>query len=61
MASEQTYLVVVNDEGQYSVWPSARPLPAGWYRSGHSGTEEDCLAHIAEIWTEVLPRSARPA
>ncbi|GAA1229090.1 MbtH family NRPS accessory protein [Prauserella halophila] len=61
MASESTYLVVVNDEEQYSLWPSGRSLPAGWHSSGHSGTEEDCLAHIAGVWTEVLPRSARPA
>jgi MbtH protein len=51
--------VVVNAEEQFSVWPADRPLPAGWSAVGPAGSRADCLAHIAHVWTDVRPRSAR--
>lgn len=54
-------LVVVNDEEQYSIWPAERQLPAGWRPEGFSGTREECLAHIDEVWTDMRPRSVRIA
>jgi MbtH protein len=57
--SADRYLVVVNDEGQYSVWWADRALPAGWRATGASGTRDDCLAHIAEVWTDMRPVSLR--
>jgi MbtH protein len=57
--SADRYLVVVNDEGQYSVWWADRTLPAGWQATGASGAREDCLAHIAEVWTDMRPASLR--
>ena len=51
--------VVVNDEEQYSIWPAERDLPAGWRRDGFTGTEEECLAYIEEIWTDMRPASLR--
>lgn len=53
------YLVVLNDEEQYSIWASDRPLPAGWRAEGFSGEKDACLAHIEEVWTDMRPRSAR--
>jgi amino acid adenylation domain-containing protein len=50
---------VVNGEGQFSVWPAGRPLPAGWHDSGINGSRADCLDRIAEIWPDSLPRGAR--
>ncbi|GAA4074821.1 MbtH family protein [Streptomyces shaanxiensis] len=55
----QTYLVVLNDEEQYSIWWSERELPAGWHAEGTRGTKEECLAHIGEIWTDMRPLSLR--
>ena len=54
-----TVTVVVNGEGQYSVWASERPVPAGWSATGVTGSTQECLDHIAGVWTDVLPRSAR--
>jgi MbtH protein len=51
--------VVVNDEEQYSIWPADRELPGGWRRDGFTGTEEECLAHIDETWTDMRPASLR--
>ena len=58
---EGRQLVVVNDEEQYSIWPAGRDLPAGWHPVGVEGTREECLAHIAEVWTDITPRSVRVA
>jgi amino acid adenylation domain-containing protein len=57
----QSYLVVINDEEQYSIWPAGRDLPPGWRGDGFSGTEADCLARIAEVWTDMRPLSLRHA
>ncbi|MFD7411344.1 MbtH family protein [Kitasatospora purpeofusca] len=55
----QTYLVVLNDEEQYSIWWADRALPAGWHQEGFSGSKEECLARIGEVWTDMRPLSLR--
>jgi len=55
------HVVVVNDEEQYSIWPAERDLPAGWRPDGFAGTEEECLAYIDEVWTDMRPLSLRRA
>jgi len=56
-----TYVVVRNHEEQYSIWPANRTCPAGWTGTGFSGPRDACLAHIAEVWTDMRPRSLRSA
>ncbi|MFG2225113.1 MbtH family protein [Streptomyces sp. NPDC050161] len=51
------YAAVVNDEGQYALWPAWRPLPAGWHGTGVQGDREECLTHIERVWTDMRPRS----
>jgi MbtH protein len=53
------HVVVVNDEEQYSIWPDGRELPPGWRREGFAGSEEECLAHVEEVWTDMRPASLR--
>lgn len=53
------YAVVVNDEEQYSLWPDDRPLPHGWHREGTVGSEQQCLAHIEQVWTDMRPAALR--
>lgn len=59
--SDDGYLVVLNDEEQYSIWQAGRELPAGWYAEGYEGTKEDCLAHVESVWTDMRPKSLREA
>ena len=54
-----TYMAVVNDEGQYSIWPSNRELPMGWREAGKPGTQAEVLAWIKEVWTDQQPPSSR--
>ncbi|MFB7126382.1 MbtH family protein [Kitasatospora sp. NPDC056273] len=55
----QEYLVVLNDEEQYSIWRAERELPAGWRAEGTRGTKEECLSHIGTVWTDMRPLSLR--
>jgi len=53
------FKVVVNHEEQYSIWPADRENPNGWRDAGKSGTKEECLEHIKEVWTDMRPLSLR--
>jgi len=53
------YKVVVNHEEQYSIWPAHRENPLGWSDAGKSGTKDECLAYIKEVWTDMRPLSLR--
>jgi MbtH protein len=53
------YHVVMNHEEQYSIWQADRPIPAGWNTVGKSGTKDECLAYIKEVWTDMRPLSLR--
>ena len=53
------YKVVVNAEEQYSIWPADREKPMGWKDAGKSGTKEECLEYIREVWTDMRPLSLR--
>jgi MbtH protein len=56
---EREYLVVMNDEEQYSIWLADRALPDGWKASGYRAKRAECLAHIDEVWTDMRPLSLR--
>src|SRR5262244_4615133 len=53
------YKVVVNHEEQYSIWPAHRENALGWKDAGKTGTKEECLAYIKEVWTDMRPLSLR--
>jgi MbtH protein len=53
------YIVVMNEEEQYSIWAADAELPAGWQATGFSGSKDECLTHIAQVWTDMRPRSLR--
>jgi MbtH protein len=52
-----TFYALVNDEGQYSLWPTFVPVPAGWTVTHGPGARQECLDHIEEHWTDMRPRS----
>ncbi|MFF1281482.1 MbtH family protein [Streptomyces sp. NPDC058299] len=58
-ADTRSYLVVLNDEEQYSIWLADRELPLGWRAEGARGSREECLAHIGTVWTDMRPLSLR--
>ena len=52
------FLVLVNDEGQHSIWPTFRGVPNGWTPVGPHGERQECLNWIESHWTDMRPRSA---
>ncbi|MES2820923.1 MAG: MbtH family NRPS accessory protein [Pseudomonadota bacterium] len=58
---ETRFLVVVNHEEQYSIWPDYKALPEGWRAVDQQGSKEECLAYIETVWTDMRPLSLRQA
>lgn len=55
------FLVLVNEEGQHSVWPAGIAVPDGWSRVGPIGSKTECVAFIDSNWTDMRPKSLRRA
>lgn len=51
------YRVVVNHEGQYSIWLAERELPSGWQDTGKNAIKAECLNYIKQVWTDMRPLS----
>lgn len=52
-----TYLVLVNDEGQHSLWPSFVAVPAGWTVAYGESSRGACLDYVNANWTDMRPAS----
>jgi MbtH protein len=52
-----TYLVLVNDERQHSLWPEFVAVPAGWRTASGPATRAACLEYIEREWTDMRPQS----
>lgn len=55
--AEGRFLVLVNDEGQHSLWPSFAAVPGGWTVVLEENTREACLEFVETHWTDLRPRS----
>ncbi|MDD7940437.1 MbtH family protein [Actinomycetospora lutea] len=67
--SDGRFLVLVNDEGQHSLWPVFAEVPAGWTvvlgaeapgggTDGEPGVDRAAaLAYVEQHWTDMRPRS----
>jgi MbtH protein len=54
-----TYVVVMNNEEQYSIWPKHKLIPAGWRAVEMEGPKAECLRYIDEVWKDMRPLSLR--
>jgi MbtH protein len=52
-----SYLVLVNDEGQHSLWPSFIEIPTGWQQTYGPDSRAECLRIVDERWTDLRPKS----
>lgn len=52
-----TYLVLVNDENQHSLWPSFVDVPAGWTAVHGPAGRQACLDYVETQWTDMRPKS----
>ena len=40
------YIVIVNSEGQLSIWVDYKEVPLGWTATGFTGTKAECVDYI---------------
>ncbi|MFF2013514.1 MbtH family protein [Streptomyces sp. NPDC058195] len=51
------YLVLINDEGQYSLWPSFAEVPDGWTVALTETDRQSALDYVSTNWTDMRPKS----
>jgi uncharacterized protein YbdZ (MbtH family) len=51
------YLVLVNEELQYSLWPVFADVPPGWTIAHQASSQADSLAFVEQSWTDMRPKS----
>ncbi|HVV14353.1 MbtH family protein [Amycolatopsis sp.] len=51
------FYALLNEEGQYSLWPTFADVPAGWQIVFGEDSREACLEYIETNWTDMRPRS----
>ena len=49
------YLVLVNTEGQHSLWPAFADVPAGWTIACGPASWSDCMEYVTANWTDLRP------
>lgn len=54
---ELEYRVLVNAEGQHSLWPHFGEVPAGWTLSFGPALRQACLKYVEDNWTDMRPKS----
>ncbi|MFC8571764.1 MbtH family protein [Streptomyces sp. NPDC057245] len=51
------YVVLINDELQYSLWPVIVDIPDGWHTVFGEAPRTECLDYIDQHWTDMRPKS----
>jgi uncharacterized protein YbdZ (MbtH family) len=51
------FLVLVNDEGQHSLWPNFAKVPDGWAVKFGPEHREACAEYIERNWVDMRPNS----
>ncbi|MNJ51498.1 MbtH family protein [Paenibacillus bouchesdurhonensis] len=59
--TDSDYLVLVNDEGQHSLWPAFIQAPEGWKVVFGESTREACVDYIESMWKDMRPLSLQNA
>jgi uncharacterized protein YbdZ (MbtH family) len=54
-----TFLVLVNDEEQRSLWPTLADVPAGWRVVYGDADRAACLDYVEQNWTDIRPKGLR--
>jgi MbtH protein len=52
-----TFMVLVNDENQHSLWPAFAAVPAGWTLAAGPAGRSACLEYVRTHWTDIRPRT----
>ncbi|MFG3150393.1 MbtH family protein [Streptomyces sp. NPDC048243] len=55
---DAAYHVLVNEEGQHSLWPAFAEVPAGWTVVLRQTGREACVDYVNTHWTDMRPGSS---
>ncbi len=53
-----TFVGLVNQLGQYSLWPTSLKTPEGWTIAFGPGSRSACVAQIEGSWTDMRPHNS---
>ena len=57
---DETFIVLINHEQQYSIWPHWKTVPGGWTAvEGVKGDKTTVLEYVEKNWTDMRPLSLR--
>lgn len=51
------FVVLVNDEKQYSIWPAHLDVPGGWQVALAEAPRQECLDYVEAVWSDMRPAS----
>jgi MbtH protein len=54
---DASFVVLVNDEGQHSLWPVLVDVPDGWRVVFGEAGRQECLDFIEGSWTDMRPKT----
>lgn len=54
---DASYVVLVNDEGQHSLWPVLVDVPDGWRIIFGEAGRQECLDFVEGSWSDMRPKS----
>lgn len=52
-----SFHVLVNDEGQHSLWPAFADIPVGWSSVLANTDRQSCIDYVEQHWTDMRPKS----
>jgi MbtH protein len=51
------FVVLINEQGQHSLWPASTEVPAGWSIAYQQNGRQACIEYVNNNWTDMRPRA----
>ncbi|MBF6303048.1 MbtH family protein [Nocardia amamiensis] len=51
------FYVLINQEGQHSLWPVFAAVPGGWSIVYGAANRKSCLEYVETNWVDMRPKS----
>ncbi|AEF55565.1 MbtH family protein [Marinomonas posidonica] len=49
------FLILINAQKQYSIWPNILPIPDGWLADNGPMSRKKCMDWLEANWTDLRP------
>jgi MbtH protein len=56
-SGDGSYIVLVNTEGQHSLWPAWINVPTGWSVAHGADNRQACIDYVSSNWIDMRPKS----